>query len=111
MANGNVFAFSFSSEGFEAIVNLTEIDQAYVMAKMADQKLPQSVNSIISQMELRAKFNQARNMEVWLVKLSDDFDEKGLLEMARDDPQVAADIARMGENIIGKRAKERDVIV
>jgi hypothetical protein len=109
--NGNVFAFSFSAEGFEAIVNLTEIDQTYVMAKIADEKLPQSVNSIISQMELRAKFNQERKMEVWLVKLSHDFDEKGLLEMARDDPQAVADIARMGANIIGKRAKERDVIV
>lgn len=76
MSNGNVFVFSFSREGFEAIVNLTALDEEYVMAKMSGEKLPQSVGSIINMMKLRAQFNQERGMEVWLAKLSDEFTEK-----------------------------------
>lgn len=103
MSNGNVFVFSFSNEGFEAIVNLTQIDQTFVMARMGGEKLPQTVNSILSMMELRARYYQQRNMEVWLVKLDDGFTEDELIKMADEDPQMVADIARMGENIIGEQ--------
>ena len=111
MANGNVFVFSFSQEGFEAIVNLTEIDQRMIMAKMADDKLPQSVNSILTMMTMRARYNQQRRMEVWLVKLSEEFTEEELWALAESDPQAAADIARQGEHLIGNEGRlQKNVI-
>lgn len=111
MSNGNVFLFSFSREGFEAIVNLTALDEEYVLAKMSGEKLPQSVDGIINMIKLRAQFNQERGMEVWLAKLSDDFTEDGLNAWAERDPQAVADLARMGENVFGDRsARLRDVI-
>jgi endonuclease/exonuclease/phosphatase (EEP) superfamily protein YafD len=93
----NVFVFSFSEQGIEAIVNLSAIDEEYVLAKMGDKRLPQSVSSIISMMTVRAQFNQQRRMEVWLLKLNDDFTEDELLAIADEDPQQIADMARMGE--------------
>lgn len=108
----NVFAFSFSMEGFEAIVNLTEIDQAYVMAKMAGEKLPTSVSSVIGMMQMRARYNQQRNMEVWLLKLEDDITEEELMAWAEVDPQAVADLARKGEAVYseyGRRAKAKIV--
>jgi hypothetical protein len=93
----NVFVFSFSQLGVEAIVNLSAIDEKYVLAKMGDQQLPQSVNSILSMMSIRARYNNQRRMEVWLLKLDDDFTEEELLALADDDPQQIADMARMGE--------------
>lgn len=99
MMPGNVWMFSFDMYGFEAVVNLTEIDEHCVMAKMADEKPPQSVNSILNLVEMRARFNQQRNMEVWLVKLDEDFTEEELWEMAQESPQELANMARMGEAI------------
>jgi len=76
---GNVFLFSFDQNGFEAIVNLTEIDEQCVLAKMADETPPQSVGSIISMCQMRARFNQPRNMEVWLAKLDESLLKRNFL--------------------------------
>jgi len=95
--DGNVFMFSFSQEGFEAIVNLTELDEQYVMAKMADEKLPQTVDSLLHMVRIRASMNQHRRMEVWLAKLDDSWTDDELLAMADEDPQMVANLARMGE--------------
>lgn len=116
--DGNVFMFSFYTEirevdfnmqadvKFEAIVNLTEIDEAYVMAKMSDEKLPQSVDSIISMTCLRAQFNEHRRMEVWLAKLDESFDEQYLADLAEADPKAVAMLARQGEHVGGIRPGE-----
>lgn len=105
MANGNVFMFSFSQEGFEAIVNLTEIDQQCVMAKLSDTKGPPSVDSILNMVSLRARFNEHRRMEVWMAKLDDSFTEEELWALAEEDPQVVADLARMGEHVSGNEGR------
>ena len=110
---GNVFAFSFSSEGFEAIVNLTEIDQIEIMAKLNDEVPQTTVSSIVTMMSVRSQFNQQRNMEVWVVKLDEDFTEEFLCELAEDDPQAVVDIARQGTRVdnINKIPASRKVIV
>jgi hypothetical protein len=109
--DGNVFVFSFSQEGFEAIVNLSAINEQYIMDKLADKTSKQSVNSILSMMEVRARFNAQRKMEVWLVKLDEEFTEEDLLAWADEDPQGVADLARMGEAVFGGDvARERQVI-
>jgi hypothetical protein len=111
MSNGNVFVFSFSQLGFEAIVNLTLIDEAYVLAKMGDEITGRSVHDIIYMMEMRARFNPQRKMEVWLVKLSEEFTQEELLDWADEDPQAVADMARMGKSVFGGGVKhERRVI-
>lgn len=111
MSKGNVFVFSFSREGFEAIVNLTELDQKYLLAKMGGDTLPQSVGSIIDMMKIRAQFNQNRGMEVWLVKLSEEFTEEYLNAWAARDPQEVANIARMGENVYGDARRHPRAVI
>jgi len=108
--HGNVFMFSFSQEGFESIVNLTEIDKAYVMAKISDEKTPQSVASILNMVSLRAKFNEQRRMEVWLVKLDNEFTEESLWAWAEEEPQAVANLARMGEHVAGNRSRSERLI-
>lgn len=97
--------FSFSSEGFECIVNLTEIDQAYLLAKMGgDTTGVQNVNNILSMTKLRAEFNQQQRMEVWLLKIdNDDVTEEDLVAWAERDPQAVADLARKGEPLYAAR--------
>ena len=101
--NGNVFVFSFSEEGFEAIVNLTAVDETSVLAKLSDEPATQSVDAILNMMTLRARFNSARKMEVWLVKLDESFTEEYLVSLAEDDPQLVANLARMGEQLTGEK--------
>ena len=61
--------------------------------------------------DVRARFNEQRKMEVWLVKLGEEFTEEGLLAWADEDPQGVADLARMGEAVFyNKEARERQVI-
>lgn len=100
--SGNVFVFSFSNEGFESIVNLTEIDQAAIMSKLAGKQATTSVSSILNMMSIRARYNGERQMEVWLLKLSDDFTEEELTAWAAESPQEVADLARAnGEAVYG----------
>jgi hypothetical protein len=108
--SGNVFVLSFSAEGIEAIVNLTAIDEEYVMSKIAGGTESRSVNSILSMMSVRAQFNQQRKMEVWLVKLDESYTEESLVQLGKDDPQAIADLGRMGENVYGKATSTRQVI-
>jgi hypothetical protein len=105
---GNVFLFSFDENAFESIVNLTAIDETFLMAKMGDEeKMPKSVNSILTMVSMRARFNEHRRMEVWLLKLSDEFTEEGLWEWSQEDPQAVADLARMGEHFAGVNGLKR----
>jgi len=104
----NVFMFSFDENSFEAIVNLAAIDETFILAKMGDEaKMPQSVNSILSMVSIRARFNEHRRMEVWLVKLDDEFTEEGLWEWSQEDPHAVADLARMGQHFAGSNGLKR----
>lgn len=112
MANGTVFAFSFSNEGFEAIINLTQIDEEYVLAKMRDDKLPQSVSSLLNMLSIRARANAQRQMEVWLLKFDEDITEDMLMEMAEDDPQSMADLARReGTSVYGAEYHKQKKVI
>ena len=108
MSNGNVFAFSFSSEGFEAIVNLSEIDQASIMAKMGDNEPRETVNGVLNMLSMRARFNQARQMEVWLLKFDESIEEATLWEQCQSDPQAMATLAREnGEKVFSDYQKNK----
>lgn len=104
---GNVFLFSFDMNGFEAIINLTEIDQNYVMAKISGEPETQSVGSVVGMIKMRSQFNQERRMEVWMLKLDESFTETELWDMARRDPQLVADLARKGEHICGNERRNQ----
>lgn len=109
---GNVFVFSFSNEGFESIVNLTEIDQADIMHKLEHGENANNVGEILGMMKVRCMANQHREMEIWLLKLPDDMTEEELNEWAENDPQAVADLAREhGVNVAGgNHAKKKKVI-
>ena len=105
---GNVFAFSFSSEGFEAIVNLSEIDQAGIIAKMGEESPSETVNGVLNMLSIRARFNQNRQMEIWLLKFDDGITEESLWEQCQSDPQSMATLAREhGEAVFSEYVKNK----
>jgi hypothetical protein len=107
-----IFAIAFARDGLECIVDLSQIDQTYLLAKMANETpLPESVNQVLHMLKIRAQFNQQRNMEVWLVKTSD-LSEDDLKYLGETDPQGLADFARLGTAFYtNKDWQKRSVIV
>jgi hypothetical protein len=103
--SGSVFCFAWSEEGFECVINLTDIDKQCVMAKIADKPMPQTVSSILHMQTIRARANEHRRMEVWLLKLNDeDETEASLTAWSENEPQSLVNMVREhGECIAGKR--------
>lgn len=106
-----IFALSFSREGFEAIIDLTEIDTAYVLAKMTGETTPQSVGNLLGMLSLRARFNQERDMEVWLIKTSEDITLKDLEDLEKEDPQALANLARQGEAVFSSKRRNTKAVI
>jgi len=91
----DVFLFAFGSEGFESIINLSLVDRERVRQKLTNEKhISPSPDSIISQMSFRARFNQQRKMEVWLMKAETSITESDFWDWADNDPQGLADAVR-----------------
>lgn len=111
----SVFLFAFGNEGFESIVDLTRIDEEFLMAKMVDiDRVPTSVSSIIHMLKMSAQFNGQRQVEIWMLNVDDGITEEHLREWADDDPQGLADIIReRGEsvNVVGSKTRVTPVIV
>lgn len=103
----NTFIFAFDQDGFETIINLTELDMNAVQAKMLGEKAPQTVGSIVHFLQLRARFNGERRMEVWVLGAVEGITETELWEWANTDPQSLVDILRdRGHNIYGHNKAE-----
>ena len=109
----NTFVFAFSEEGFETIINLSELDMEFVQKKMAGETLPQSPGSVLNFLQLRARYNAQRNMEVWALGADDGLTESDLWDWANSDPQGLAEALRdRGHNIYGAEySKTKKVIV
>ena len=91
----NVFAFAFAQGGFEAIVNLSKLDQEECLAKLADAPKPHNTpGSVIHYLKLRAQFNQQRRFELWTLGVASGLTEADLWDWATQDPQGLADIIR-----------------
>lgn len=105
------FIFVFSEEGFECIVNLSKIDEKYVLAKLADEKLPTSVGHIVHMMEIRARYNQERKMEVWALQATDGITEDDLWAWAKTDPQDLAEKLRdRGVSVFSTYSKNKIIV-
>lgn len=88
------YVFAFDMNGFESIVNLTEVDEKHIAAKLADEVVPQDASSIVQFLTLRARFNQERRLEVWALGVDDGITENDLWAWAENDPQDLADKLR-----------------
>lgn len=107
----NTWLFAFSMEGFECIINLTNMDEEYVLAKLAGDKLPQSVGSVMHMITLRARFNGQRRMEVWTLGATTDINQEDLEAWAESDPQGLVDQVRArGRCFYGDNGGRKPVI-
>lgn len=97
--NFKVFVTLFDSNGVESIVDLTEIEEDFVLEKLSadaddaiQSKTRSSANTVIHMLELRARFNGQRNAECFGFRSDLDIDD--LWDFATTSPQSFADWMR-----------------
>lgn len=112
MSDTQTFIFAFSEEGFESIINLTAMDMAFIQAKMADEKLPQQPGNLVHMLELRARYNAQRKMEVWVLGVDQGLTEEDLWGWAENDPQSLANALReRGHAIYGAEYHSKKKVI
>lgn len=99
----------FDSLGFESIIDITYDELSRVESVLNDEKDPlNDIQSLISKMSLRARMNSHRNPEIWI--FWSDVDENTLVYMAKQSPQIMADLIRSKGVSVFKSGTSENVI-
>lgn len=69
---------SWCDGGLESVVNLTEINEQFVFDNLAEKTKINPIPRLIDKFELRARFNQHRNYEVYTIHIADDMNEEDI---------------------------------
>jgi hypothetical protein len=114
--DGNdVFILSWDQEGLESCINATELDRKRMWDILADQQgsgRGHDLNSIVSAIMLRARFNSQRHYEVYSVVADGAVTEQDLRDLFEQDPQGAAELIRERGRCLhsDRRAKQKVLI-
>jgi len=96
----------FDSLGFEFIFDLTNYEHEQLLGILGDKPIS---NRIPQYAILRAKSNPQRFPEIWA--FDSDVDQNTLDELARESPQMLADLIRKHGEPIYQTPKQKSVIV
>jgi hypothetical protein len=98
--------------GLEVVADITEDEQARVWAALKDQEV-QSRLPNLNHLMLRARYNNQRNYEIYMVEATEGITAKDIEEMFENSPQAGADaIRRLGQSIWREplKLKQRAII-
>lgn len=90
-----LFLLSWDMTGLEVCINVTELDKKRMWDALSDNKDNSiSLNSLVNNILLRARYNAQRHYEVYTVNVTEGITEEDLRQMFENDPQTAADLIR-----------------
>lgn len=105
----NVFLLSWDNTGLESVINVTQIEKEQAWSALQDKPGPK-LNSLVSSLILRARYNSQRHYEIYTVTVEDSINEDDLRTMFDNDPQGSADLVRVrGNKIYSDRVKQSEV--
>lgn len=108
--SGNIFLLSWDMLGIDSVFNITEIDKAASWATLQDLKPHHNLNSIVTAVLLRARYNTQRHYEVYSVTMSEDITEQDVRDMFEANPQGMADLIReRGHKMYSARLKPDEI--
>ena len=112
----HTYLLSWDCLGLEACINISDIDKETMWAALKDtgdnshQGRPHSVSSIVSMLQLRARYNNQRFYEIYVVDTDDTVTADDLKSMFDNDPQGSADLIRLrGRVLYSDRQKDGDI--
>lgn len=111
----NTYIFSWSSDGVEAIVPITQYenwdDENLFRLVKGQSAIRNPMNTIVRNLILRAQLNHDRHYEIYAINCSDDMDEKFWKGMWCDQPQFCADLIKArGQKIYSNLPARQPVI-
>lgn len=89
-----LWIMSWDDNGLEAVINLTTMQEKYVFDTLAQGNVPNPIPSIIDRLELRARYNQHRNYEIYTLKTEDDMDADRIRDYFDANPPAFKDLVR-----------------
>jgi len=103
------FAIMWDCQGLEAVARLPDpADTTFALLKGVEPPRPPNINM----WELRARYNNQRHYEIYLITAVPGIDEDDIRDMFEADPQGAADtIRRIGNKFYSDRRDEHAIVI
>jgi len=112
----HTYILSWDCTGLEAVVNISDIEKEQMWAVLSEtdanpnKSRPNTVNSIVNMIILRAKFNTQRHYEIYAIDTDDSVSESDFRTMFEDNPQSMADLIReRGRKLYSDRYEENKI--
>jgi hypothetical protein len=122
--SNRAFLLSWDCTGLEGVVEVDydalDLEQQNKVASILSDPdgrdpsspLANSISRTLSIMKLRARANNHRHYEIYLVPVTDDITENDIRQMFEDTPQDAADLMReRGNQLYSDRARHDRVVI
>jgi hypothetical protein len=103
------FAIMWDCQGLEAVARIPDpADRTFALLKGVEPPALPNINM----WELRARYNNQRNYEIYLITAVPGIDVDDIRAMFEADPQSAADtIRRIGEKFYSDRREENKIVI
>jgi hypothetical protein len=112
----HTYVLSWDSTGLEAVINISDIEKEQMWAVLSETKenpnkgRPNSVNSIVNMLMLRARFNTQRHYEIYAIDTDDNISADDFKSMFDNNPQGMADLIReRGRRLYSDRQNYNDI--
>lgn len=112
----NAYIFMWDQTGIESIIPITKYErweQQQLLDILKDQPLvPNPINSIISGLTLRARYNSQRHYEIYCIDCAASITEEFWQQQWQEYPQATADLIRdRGIRIYSDREDRRQQVI
>ena len=122
--SNRAYLLSWDNTGLEGVVEvdydaLDQLEQERTVKVLTDPKgrdpgnpLNKKLSSTLFAMKLRARYNNQRHYEIYLVPVSDGITEQNIRDLFESTPQAAADLMReRGTQLYSDRARHDQVVI
>lgn len=122
--SNRAFLLSWDNTGLEGVVEvdydaLDQLEQERTVKVLTDPKgrdpgnpLNKKLSSTLSMMKLRARYNNQRHYEIYLVPVADGITEQNIRDLFESTPQDAADLIReRGIKLYSDRANQNSIVI
>jgi hypothetical protein len=112
----HTYLLSWDCTGLEAVINISNIEKEQMWAALSEKEpnpnkgRPNTVNSIVNMIMLRARFNSQRHYEIYCIDTEDSITAEDFRRHFEEDPQHMAELIReRGRQLYSDRRKENEI--
>ena len=112
----HTYLLSWDCHGLEAVINISDIEKEQMWSALKEVKpnpdkgRPNTINSIVNMIMLRARFNSQRHYEIYCIDTDDSISAEDFRTMFADNPQGMADLVReRGRKLYSDRQRDNEI--